>query len=244
MKFKTFFQALLLAAPLAVASQARADLVRVEFNTTIDESPFVTPGYTVGDDITGWFAYDPASVVDPGNSGANHTSYPISEIHILLGGSVYKTGSSIPPASVMLWHAVNETDVSGLGKTHSSAPVDLYDLRGIIFPGPGLEGASPYYAHLVLTDLDAAFYTSAPPYPIDLPPPGVFEFQTLKVNFLGGEPFSRDVWANIDSFTVIAPTPDSGTVPENGNSFGFLGLSVGLLWLHRKFILRSSRCTA
>ncbi|MHC1764724.1 MAG: hypothetical protein AB9869_10545 [Verrucomicrobiia bacterium] len=240
MKSNAFFQALLLAAPLAVASQARADLVRVEFNATIDESPFVTPGYTVGDNITGWFSYDPTVA---GNPGVSDTSYPISEIHILLGGSVYKTGFSNPPANLMLWHAVNESDVSGLGKTHSSAPVDLYDLRGMIaLSGPGLEGASPYYTHLVLTDLDAAFYTSPPPYPIDFPPPGVFEFQTLKVTFLGGEPLDHTVWANIDSFTVVA-APDSGTVPENGNSLGFLGLSVGLLSLHRKSMLKPSRIT-
>lgn len=206
------------AALLSLMSQLQAELVRVEFSGTIEESPFVTAGYRLGDPITGWFTYQ-----QPGQGvqwSPKNTHYPLEEAHVFLGGSDYWDVASW----VDMYHAVDESSISGITRFHSTTPVDMYDLRAVIV-GPGVEGASAYYMHLVLTDVDSSFYGGSPPYPVDFPPPSEFEFQTFKVNFLGGAPFSQDVWARLDSFNVQA------AIPDQGNSFLLLAVSFGLVVL-------------
>lgn len=207
-----------IAALLSLMSQLQGEIVRVEFSGTIQESPFLTAGYLVGDPVTGWFTYQQPGQGDQWSP--NNTHHSLEEAHVFLGGSDYWDLSSW----VDMYHAVDESSISGITRVHSTAPVDLYDLRAVIL-GPGVEGASPYYMHLVLTDVDSSFYGGFPPFPVDFPPPSEFEFQTFKVNFLGGTPFSQDIWARLDSFNVQA------AIPDQGNSLLLLAVSFGLVLL-------------
>ena len=194
MNIRTSAARLGLVLVVTLAGELRADLVTVHFTATVDESPFGTPGYTIGSVITGWYTYETPSV--PFDSGYNYAMYDMPGMHLLLGSMAYEASSG---GRLDLVHLLPDLI--------SPDPVDIYDLFGYSLTGPDVEGFSPAFSELKLTDTDNSVYANVSPIPIDLPDPGVFEIQQLTVCFLQGSPptSSRYIYAKVDS---LVRSPD------------------------------------
>ncbi len=180
---------------LAYVTSLRAEQV-VEFKGTITNSPFATPGYVVGDVVTGWYAYDPAET--PFESGSNYAMYQMPGMHLSLGASTYETLSG---GRLNVVHFLPEITPNA---------VDLYDLLGFTLSGPDIEGFSPAFSEIKLTDTDNSVYANLQPVPIDLPDPTSFEIQVLTIGFLSSPPnASREIVAQIDSIKKVQEGGDS-----------------------------------
>ena len=170
MKSTSPLPGLLLAALVYIAGHLTADAAQVNFTATIDQSPFATPGYTVGTQVTGWFEYDNSAL--PYQSGINYTDYYISASHLSLGAAEYQAGLT----ELSIAHSV------GLGTL--SSLFDLYEVWGYQLAGPNVEGFQPAASELLLADADYSIYAGrSTPYPVDLPDPGQFETKTLRLMF-------------------------------------------------------------
>lgn len=181
---------------LAVATSGRGEQV-VEFKATITNSPFATPGYTVGDVVTGWYAYDPAATAF--EIGFNYAMYHMPGMHLSFGEVSYEAMSG------------GRLNVVHFLPVYHPNPVDEYDLLGFTLTGPDLEGFSPAYSEIKLTDTDNSVYANLPPpIPIDLPDPQLFELQNLTIVFLDLPPkVAREIHAQIDSIKKVQNDDDS-----------------------------------
>jgi hypothetical protein len=196
---------------LAVATSTRSEQI-VEFKATITNSPFATPGYAVGNVVTGWYAYDPAAT--PFELGFNYAMYQMPGMHLSFGEVAYEAMSG---GRLNVVHFLPEITPNA---------VDLYDLLGFTLSGPVVEGFSPAFSELKLTDTDNSAYANLHPVPIDLPDPGVFEIQELKIGFLSSPPIvAREIHAQINSIKKVLDGSDSE--PPKILS---LSANPGILW--------------
>ena len=216
MKRKTFVLPVLLAASLVVVAQLQANVVTVSFTATIENSPFLTAGYTIGSVINGSYVYDSAAM--PADKGLNYTDYGMQGMNLLFGATVYQSLFG----SLNLVHYLP-----------SSTPnaTDEYDLFGFSLTGPAVEGFSPAFSELKMIDTDNSVYAAIkPPYPLDLPDPALFEIMSLRIGFLQGPaspPAYQEINARIDTISTdqIAPVPDGGSFWLFGGTICLLALA-------------------
>ncbi len=194
MKFVSLTMGVLAATSLAVTGELRPDTY-VSFKATIDESSFLTPGYNVGSVITGWYSYDPATL--PFDVGANYAMYHLPGMKLSFGPATYEaTGGG----RLNVVHFLPEVTPNA---------VDLYDLLGFTLAGPFVEGYSPAYSEVSLTDTDNSVYASIWPPPLDLPEPELFEGKELRIGFLQRPSLtSRIIHAQIDFINASPNEPD------------------------------------
>ncbi|MHC1765223.1 MAG: hypothetical protein AB9869_34920 [Verrucomicrobiia bacterium] len=233
MNTTTLTVSVFLAGLISWSQQTRADFVGIGFSATIERSPFITPGYAVGDLITGWFGYD--SNARPSSSGAGpgwewwDTTYPAYAAHWQLGEAEYASRTG----HINLYHNAQER----LGGV--IMPVDTYRFipdRPATLSGPAVEGMVLSDFRLILYDLDHTYYNRPQPLPIDFPPVEFFESKALYLDF-GSESSKKTIQARIDSFP--APYYDA---PDSGASLWLLSASLGLLALGRsKSMIRQLR---
>jgi hypothetical protein len=190
----------LLLALVCISGHFTATGAQVLFSAVVDQSPFTSPGYTVGSVVTGWFDYSTGT--PPIEVGLNYTHYSISELHLLLGAAEYNAG-------------LTRVDIGhGIGINEIPPPADLYEVAGYSLAGPAVEGFGVGACTLLLVDTTASAYAANPtPYPVDLPDPDLFDRKTLSIQFYHSP---GDFECTIQSITVI-PEPK-----------GFLLLGCGL----------------
>lgn len=220
MKTKIIMWSALTTAFLIAAMQIHANLITVSFTATIENSPFSTPGYTVGSVITGLYVYDPAA--GPVDNGFNFTDYTMQGMHLLFGATAYQAGSG----RLSLFHA--------LPILVSPPPTDSYDLLGFSLVGPSVEGFLPGWSELNMIDsANSAYAALTTPYPISLPDPALFDIKRLEIVFLQA-PAGID--ARIDTITMGQIT----TVPDGGAFWLFGGICC-LMALARHGLGRTTR---
>lgn len=203
----------MLSAFVCISGHFTATGAQVLFSALVDQSPFTSPGYTVGSVVTGWFDYSTGT--PPIEVGINHTEYNVSGMHLLLGGAEYNAG-------------LTRVDIGhGIGIDEIPPPADLYEVAGYSLAGPVVEGFGAAASALFLVDTTASVYAAHPaPYPVDLPDPDLFDSRTLIIQFIHSP---GDIECTIQSITVI-PEPD-----------GFLLLGCGLSGLALAYRKRAAR---
>lgn len=180
----------LLSAFVCISGLFTATGAQVHFSALVDQSPFTSPGYTVGSVVTGWFDYSTGS--PPIEVGSNYTEYNVSGMHLLLGVAEYNAGLT----RVDISHAIGVNEIP--------PPADLYEVSGYSLAGPVVEGFGAAASALLLVDTTASVYAAHPaPYPVDIPDPDLFDNRTLIIQFIHSP---GDIECRIQSITLI-PEP-------------------------------------
>lgn len=220
---------------LEISSQGlRADVVKIAFGATIEESSFVTPGYRVGDVVTGWFSYNTDNHVE---LKPNHTAYrragkPEPPTAISFGSTTYESRWN----SVFVYNSFTSAEFHDPAY-HSTSPVDLYTHSSEL-KGPSPEGFDPYCSWWILADTDNAFYDTTLPYPIDPPDPKHFETQEFLALFLADGPDSKKALERYIRARIDYLSGGKGVsyqrAPDSGSSLCLLAASIGLVALVRR----------
>jgi hypothetical protein len=223
--------AILSATSLCAEPYVEAGVVTLSFSATITESEFSTPGYRVGDTLTGALHNDRPHSTAFASSSADFTHYMGFPMRVNLGGTDY--GSSF----VMdLVHSIGPGDYHG-GLFHFDGPVDIFDAYGCDYSEAVEEGFMLYCTIFLMADTDHSVYgLVSPPYPADFPPLDEFEQKEFKMIFLGGPvplvTSTRYIVTRIDNIEISSDTPTApDAVPEDARSICLLGASCGLMAL-------------